>query len=56
MFVVDHIKPHIGSIPLNKLTTLDLQKLYKKLMKAGRVERIEAKKQPKGLSAKRYAI
>ena len=39
-------------IPLNKLTILDLQKLYKKLMKAGRVECIEAKKQPKGLSAK----
>ena len=47
-----NIKPHIGSIPLSKLTTLDLQKLYKKLMKAGRVERIESKKQPKGLSAK----
>ena len=51
-YIEHHIKPHIGSIPLNKLTTLDLQKLYKKLMKAGRVERIEAKKQPKGLSAK----
>lgn len=51
-YIEHHIKPHIGSIPLSKLTTLDLQKLYKKLMKAGRVERIEAKKQPKGLSAK----
>ena len=51
-YIEHHIKPHIGCIPLNKLTTLDLQKLYKKLMKAGRVERIESKKQPKGLSAK----
>ena len=37
-YIEHHIKPHIGSIPLNKLTTLDLQKLYKK--------------QPKGLGAK----
>ena len=31
---------------------MDLQKLYRKLMSNGRVERIEAEHQPKGLSAK----
>ena len=47
-----HIKPYIGKIPLNKLTSLDLQKLYKKLLTGGRVDRIESKRQPKGLSPK----
>jgi len=32
--------------------TLDLQRLYKKLLSGGRVERIESEKQPKGLSPK----
>lgn len=31
---------------------MELQKLYRKLLTSGRVERIEAEKQPKGLSAK----
>ena len=31
---------------------MDLQKLYRKLMNKGRVERVEAEHQPKGLSAK----
>ena len=47
-----HIKPYIGNIPLNKLTSLDLQKLYKKLLTGGRVDRIESTHQPKGLSPK----
>ena len=51
-YIDHHIAPNIGSIPLEKLTTMDLQKLYRKLMNKGRVERIEAKRQPKGLSAK----
>ena len=51
-YIDNHIKPNIGKIPLGKLTTLELQKLYKKLLAGGRVERIEAKGQPKGLSAK----
>lgn len=51
-YIENHIKPNIGSIPLNKLTSLELQMLYKKLLGNGRVERIESKKQPKGLSAK----
>ena len=37
---------------MNDLTTLHLQQFYKKLLAEGRVERIEAQKQPKGLSAK----
>ena len=51
-YIDNHIKPHVGSIPLSKLTSLDLQKLYKMLLSEGRIDRIEAKNQPKGLSAK----
>ncbi len=51
-YIDHHIKPHIGDIPLNKLTTLDLQRLYKKLLSEGRVDRIEAHGQPKDLSPK----
>ena len=51
-YIDNHIKPNIGDISLSKLSSLDLQKFYKKLLSGGRVERIEAKKQPKGLSAK----
>ena len=51
-YIDHHIKPYIGDIQLNKLTTLDLQRLYKKLLSGGRVERIESEKQPKGLSPK----
>ena len=51
-YIDHHITPYIGKIPLEKLSTMDLQKLYRKLMSNGRVERIEAENQPKGLSAK----
>ena len=51
-YIENHIKPQIGKLPLNDLTTLNLQQFYKKLLAEGRVERIEAQKQPKGLSAK----
>lgn len=51
-YIDHHIKPYIGDLPLGKLTTLDLQRLYKKLLGDGRVERTESKKQPKGLSPK----
>lgn len=43
-YIDHHIAPNIGKIPL--------QKLYRKLMRNGRVERTEAEHQPKGLSAK----
>ena len=51
-YIDNHIKPNIGNIPLEKLTTMDLQKFYRKLLTKGRVERIESKEQPQGLSAK----
>ncbi len=51
-YIDHHIAPHIGKIPIEKLSTMDLQKLCRKLMDKGRVERIESEKQPKGLSAK----
>ena len=51
-YIDHHIKPYIGDIPLSKLTSLDLQKLYKKLLGSGRVERLESEKQPKGLGPK----
>ena len=49
-YIENHIKPQLGKIPLNDLTTLHLQQFYKKLLAEGRVERIEAQKQPKGRS------
>ena len=51
-YIDNHIKPNIGKLPLEKLTSLELQKLYKKLLTKGRVDRIESKHQAKGLSAK----
>ena len=51
-YIDNYIKPNIGKIPLSKLTSLELQKFYKKLLSSGRVERIESKKQSKGLSPK----
>ncbi|WP_369523562.1 hypothetical protein [Anaerotruncus colihominis] len=48
----NHIKPAIGRIPLGKLTTLDLQGFYKKLLDVGKVERVESKRQSKGFSPK----
>ena len=51
-FLKNHIKPQIGSIPLADLTSLNLQQFYKHLLDGGRVDRIEAKKKPKGLAPK----
>jgi integrase len=51
-YINNHIKPNIGDIPIEKLTSLELQKFYKKLLTEGRVPRIESERQPKGLSAK----
>ena len=51
-YIENHIKPNMGDIPLEKLTTLDLQRLYKTLLSRGRVDRLESKGQPKGLSPK----
>ncbi len=51
-FIENHIKPAVGNIPLERLTSMDLQRLYKKLLECGRVDRIEARNKPKGLSVK----
>ena len=51
-YIQNHIQPNIGTIPLNKLTSLDLQKFYKKLLSRGRIDRVESRKQAKGLSPK----
>ena len=51
-YIDSHIKPSIGKTPLEKLTSLELQKLYKKLLEKGRADRIESKHQAKSLSPK----
>ena len=51
-YIDNHIKPNIRRIPLEKLTSLELQKLYKKLLTSGRIDRVESKHQAKGLSPK----
>lgn len=51
-YIENHIKPNIGDIPIEKLTSLQLQKFYRQLLTEGRVPRIESEKQPRGLSAK----
>ncbi len=51
-YIDNHIKPSIGKILLEKLTSLELQKFYKKLLETGRVDRLESKHQAKGLSPK----
>ena len=51
-YIENHIKPNIGDIPIEKLTSLQLQKFYRQLLTEGRVPRIESEKQQKGLSAK----
>ena len=51
-FMNNHIGPRIGKTPLEKLTSLELQKLYKKLLTSGRIDRVESKHQAKGLSPK----
>ena len=51
-FIENHIKPALGNVPLEKLTTMNLQRLYKHLLENGRVECTETKNKPKGLSVK----
>ncbi|MEY8261802.1 site-specific integrase [Oscillospiraceae bacterium 50-60] len=51
-FIANHIKPALDDIPLDKLTAMDLQKLYKHLLEIGRVECMESRNKPKGLSVK----
>ena len=46
-YIDNHIKPSIGKIPLEKLTSLELQKFYKKLLEQGRAGRLESRHQIK---------
>jgi len=50
-FIRHHIKPHVGAIRLQDLTSLQLQKLYNKLKDSGRIQTDHALPNP-GLSAK----
>ena len=47
--IEQHIIPAIGDIPLNKLSTRDLQKLYNDLQSNGRLRTVQKKEKP-GLS------
>ena len=49
-FIENHIKPALGDIPLEKLTATELQRLYKYLLENGRLECMESRNKPKGLS------
>ena len=51
-YIDNHIKPNIGEISLEKLTSLELQKLYKKLLTSGRIDRLESKNPATDLSPK----
>ena len=51
-FIKNHIKPTLGDMPLEKLTAMDLQRLYKYLLESGRLECTESRNKPKGLSVK----
>ena len=51
-FIENHIKPNLSDLPLDKLTAMDLQRLYKHLLENGRVECTESRNKPKGLSVK----
>ena len=51
-FIENHIKPTLGDLPLEKLTAMALQRLYKHLLESGRVECMESRSKPKGLSVK----
>lgn len=42
-YIDRHIAPNIDKIPLEKLSTMDLQKLYRRLLTGGHVARIGGK-------------
>ena len=47
-YINNHIKPNIGKVSLEKPTSLEFQKLYKKLLTSGRIDKFESKKQAEG--------
>ena len=44
-YIENHIIPHIGEIKLNKLTPMDIQKMYNETKTSGRVQRVNSKKE-----------
>jgi len=38
-YIDNHTAPNIGNLPIEELTTMELQKFYRKLLSNGRVER-----------------
>ncbi len=55
-YIGHHTTPYIGKIPIEKLNTMDLQKLCRKLMDKGRVERIESKNSRKAWAPRRCGM
>ena len=51
-FIDNHIRPALGDMQLEKLSAMDLQRLYKHMLESGRVEYAESRNKPKGLSVK----
>ena len=51
-FISNHIKPALDDMPLEKLTAMNLQQLYKHLLENGRVECTESRNKSKSLSVK----
>ena len=49
-YIDHHVLPRLGDIPLNKLTSLDIQQFYKDLLENGRI-REDTKAQKPGLSS-----
>mgnify|MGYP002472123597 FL=1 len=47
-FIENHIKPTLGDILLEKLTAMDLQRLYKHLLENGRVGVCGSQEQAQG--------
>ena len=48
-YIDHHVLPRLGDIPLNKLTSLDIQQFYKDLLENGRIREDTKAKKP-GLS------
>ena len=52
-YIDNHIIPELGNTPLEKLTTIQIQKFYKDLQKSGRIQRsTHIKLKDKGLSTR----
>lgn len=50
-YIDHHVLPRLGDIPLNKLTSLDIQQFYKDLLENGRI-REDTKAKNRGSAAR----